>query len=314
MRTEILNDFAKLGKYETDNGNSVVDYRGTHVFHIEVLESFNDCRRGFYQHNDGVVDGDIICHKEWFKYDDFLKAAFDKQFDAEDREDEERINAEAYKHFQIYYDHRFYVVVRSYDGKDYAVNIHPDFYSEFVPNYQDLLREKNGHLKQTIIPIDELDDNYVFALSNSFIMQRFLETTNEICRRENHSIISRESLAKPYEIDSSELRGLRIIAFIDHLNKNGFSNIVFSVNGSKYRRDNLSTILWLTSSDNSKYQLVGQYYDKATGIVMCRPEIARKYEKNGFLLIDYDEMLKGKYVDNMPCKISNPVRSRTEKH
>ena len=42
MRTEILNDFAELGKYETDNGNSVLDCRGTHVFHIEVLESFND--------------------------------------------------------------------------------------------------------------------------------------------------------------------------------------------------------------------------------------------------------------------------------
>ena len=305
MRTEILNDFAKLGKYETDNGNSVVDYRGTHVFHIEVLESFNDCRREFYKHNDSVVDGDIICHKEWFKYDDFLKAAFDKQFDAEDYEDVQRINAEAYKHFQIYYDHRFYVVVRSYDGKDYAVNIHPDFYSEFVPNYQSLLREDNGNLKQTIIPIDELDDNYVFALSNSFIMQRFLKTTAEICR-ENHT--------KTYEIDSSELRGLRIIAFIDNLNKNGYSNIVFSVNGSKYRRDELNSTLWRTSSDNSNYQLVGQYYDKVTGVVMCRPEIARKYAKNGFLLIDYDEMLNGGYVDNMPCIISDHPRRRTEKH
>ena len=313
MRTEIFNDFAELGNYETDNGNSVVDKRGTHVFYIEVLESFNDCRRGFYQHNDVVVDGDIICHKEWFKYDNFLKTAFDKQSDAEDYEDEQRIKAEAHKQFSIYYDHRFYVVVRSYDGKDYAVNIHPDFYSEFVPNYQDLLHEKNGHLKQTIIPIDELDDNYVFALSNSFIMQRFLETTDEICH-EQRSMNSSESLAKPYEIDSSELAGLRIIAFIDSLNRNGFSNIVFSVNGPRYTRDNLRTILWHTSTDHSNYQLVGQYYDKATGIVMCRPEIARKYEKNGFLLIDYDEMLKGNYVDNMPCKISNPVRSRTEKH
>ena len=313
MRTEILNDFAKLGKYETDNGNSVVDRRGTHVFYIEVLESFNDCRSGFYKHNDSVVDGDIICHKEWFKYDEFLKAAFEKQFEAEDYEDEQRINAEAYKQFQIYYDHRFYVVVRSYDGKDYAVNIHPDFYSEFVPNYQDLLREDNGYLKQTIIPIDELDDNYVFALSNSFIVQRFLETTDGICR-ENHTIISPESLAKPYEIDSNELRGLRIIAFIDTLNKNGFKNIVFSVNGSKYRRDELNSTLRHTSSDNSNYQFVGQYYDKLTGVVMCRPEIARKYAKNGFLLIDYDEMLNGGYVDNMPCIISDHPRRRTEKH
>lgn len=314
MVTNILNGFKELENHETENGNSVVDHFGRgHVFQISTLESFNQERKYIYNSQTNVVDGDIICHKKWFEYDNFLQEAFVKQFDAEGYEDEQRINEEAYRDFKIDWDHRFYVIVRSYDGKNYAVNVHPDFYGDLICENQNISYEKNGNIAQTIIPIEELPDDYVFALSNSFIMERFIHSSNYIVS-ECTSIVSPEVDAKLYEIRTGELIGLRTIAFIDSLIKNGYENIVFSIKGSKYRRDNIEMILWHTSSDNSKYKFVGHYSGEFSGIIMCRSEVAHKYERNGFLLIDFDKMLHGEYVNNDIFKDNEYTRCRHEKH
>ena len=56
----------------------VVDRFGdeTHCFKVYTLESFNSSRRDEYL-SGNVIDGEVICHKDWFMYDELFEAKYE---------------------------------------------------------------------------------------------------------------------------------------------------------------------------------------------------------------------------------------------
>lgn len=301
MRTEILNDFVELKENEIDNGNRVLKYTNNvgeeiHNFQIATLEPFNLVRASQYNDSE-VVDGDIICHKKWFEYDEVFKDAYDND------------NPNP---MEISWDHRFYVIVKSYNGKAYAVNISPYFYSELVSDKNKLGLNERGLTKQLIIPIENLSDNYVFALTDSFIFQNFLRCSSSLIKP-SLDIIS-HSLTNMYEISSGDLISLRFIAFINSLRENGHQNIVVSCDGSKYYRQYFELTLnhIIRTMNNLRFKFIGSYLEDNKDVIICRPEVASLYERNGYTIISFRDMINGKYINNDITQSNVHIRKRTD--
>jgi len=281
MRTFLMDEYKFLDDSVKDNGNIICYYSDRlgyyhHSLSVSSLESFNEQRKCDYE-KQFVVDGDIICHKEWFNHDKFLEKAFDEYNEHP---------------MDITWDHRFYVVVRSYDGEAYAVNLCPRFYSPLVPGLD------KDDIKQTIVPIKDLSDDYVLALTDSYILKRFSDCSSDVVKREN-SVIS--TGATKYKIDESKISALRIIAFINSLRSKGYHNIVISFKNPMEG----SALNWLKIHMHQVHGgnlgffpiFIGHYEVRhSEDVVIARPEVARKYEKNGYLLLDYYDMINGKYV------------------
>lgn len=283
MRTIKLNEFVDLKENEIDNGNKVFKYTFVnserHAFEIANIESFNLCRKYHYL-SDNVIDGDIICHKNWFKYDKLLEKAYENCIDIP---------------MKITWDHRFYVVVKGYDGKTYAVNIKPSFYGDLVDKTTAKNINENGEFEQIVIPIEELSDDYVFALSDSFIMDRFSHCSNDVIK-DAPGVVNLDQ-TDIYTIEEDNLIAIRFIAYIKMLKNRGINKIVVSFPGSKYEKDWFKTdLLQVKGTDsNLRFTFLGVYLEKNKDVVICRPEVASKYEKNGYCLIDFNDLVGRKY-------------------
>lgn len=283
MRTIKLNEFVDLKENEIDNGNKVFKYNFVnserHAFKIASIESFNLCRKNQY-FNDNVIDGDIICHKNWFKFDKLLEKGYENGIDIP---------------MKITWDHRFYVVVKGYDGKAYAVNIKPRFYGDLVDKATAQGINENGEFEQFVVPIEELSDDYVFALSDSFIMDRFSSCSGGVIK-DAPGVVNRD-LTSIYTIEEENLVALRFIAYIKMLKNKGVNKIVVSFSGTKYLKERFkSDLLQVKGLDiNLNFSFLGVYLEKNADVVICRPEIANKYEKNGYCLIDFDDLVNRQY-------------------
>ena len=310
MRTLILNGYTKLQEHETDNGNFVLNKKDcfgyyNHVFGICRLESFNEDRKYIYD-GDKVLDGDIICHKKWFENENIFREAYDKTIKASTKDDEYK----AYENVQITWDHRFYCVIKGYDGKTYAVNLHPWFYSNLVaPEFRKEYKE-NGEPKQIVVPIEEISDDYVFTLSTSFITSTLIDKSYAIKHIQDVITTTENRYINLYGINEWCLRGLRFIAFVQTLIKKGYPNIVISF--PTYVKDYFKTYLSAVcdTEDYNSYKFTGHYSETDTGIVICRDDLARRYARNGFLYIDYTKMEKGEYKNFENINVFSPVRKR----
>ena len=281
MRTYLVDKHRYLDESVKDNRNVMVYYhdaigRYYHSFSVASFERFNEQRKQDYE-KDFVVDGDVICHKDWFTYDEFLGEAFD---DCNENP------------MDITWDHRFYVVVRSYDGKSYAVNIRPQFYSPLVPGFE------GEDPKQIIIPIKDITDDYVHALTGSFILRRFSECSDHVIN-ENFDLIP--SSVPRFAISEDKMIAIRALAFINSLRSKGFKKIVISFTGpgKKLISDQFKLNMYYVNENDLGFHFsyLGHYSECGDEeVILARDEIARQYEKNGYLLIDFNDMVNGKYV------------------
>ena len=296
MRTIILNEFTKLKENEIDNGNMVFEYKSfgydkRHAFEIATLEPFNLVRKNVYK-NDDVIDGDIICHKDWFKYDKFLEQEWENDNDYP---------------MEISWDHRFYIVVKSYDGNAYAVNINPQFYGDLVSEDKKIGFYPDGSIEQLVVPVEDLSDDYVFALSNSFIMKNFARCSSHVID-EAEGIVSLSD-TDIYKINETSLIALRFIAFIKQLKNSGKDKIVVSFPGTKEYRDWFHLHLNMVKNHDDKtleFKFLGSYKEGNNAVVICRPDVARKYLKSGYYCVDFADMVSGKYkLDKDPVRVKN---------
>ena len=296
MRQEILNKRSELGPYETDNGNSIIKTYNAigqeeHVSVIPTLESFNECRKNVYLQSecvsDYVIDGDIICHKKWFEYDKFLEKAFDEENEYP---------------MTIDWDYRFYVVVKSYDGRSYAVNIEPRFYRDLSTS------DGYDYARQLIIPIEELSDDYVFALTDSYIMKRFSECSSSVVTDTVGIVSTRGS--RMFTISKGYLDALRFIAFLDSFKKK-HPKLAIHYDGDLNSQNWFKLYLNGVSAPHENFYLTfyPSYIDSDKDVIICRQYLVNKLKKEGYTVIKFSDIINGKYIDDEYSKKESFVRT-----
>lgn len=267
-----------------------------HDFQIFESEPFNLNRRKMYIENRNVVDGDLICHKGWLDIDSKLNSDGEK--------------------LDINFDPRIYIVVKSFDGKGFALTFNELFYAEYVNDFEhnsyaeDILNDwykttydennnKIGIPNKKIIPLDELSDDYILVSTNSNLMKEISRC--QVIEKNDHVITCGTDV---YGVEYKYLLALRIIAFIYSLSE---ENVVLTYDGNKYK-DYLKSAFYAVSRFKTKYcpVFIGHYDENLTGLLLCRLEVAKQYEKKGFKVLNVTDLISGRYYEN------EHIRKRTK--
>ncbi|MCR5788162.1 MAG: hypothetical protein K6G37_03670 [Bacilli bacterium] len=236
------------------------DYSGARsVFKVRSSESFINTRKEDYEKDD-LVEGDIIEHR---------LSGIDG------------------------YDPRVYGVIKSYNGKAYAVSFNDQYSKHKIMAYENL--DKDDLVETKVIPIDELSEDYVTVTSN-VVANGFSGPANPKFEPYDrcHNYLSMD--APMYEINEIYLIVMRLVAYQYELLKNGTKNLVVTADAIFLDQLDVHAFALLDHTlfdgSNYKFKRVSSYKEDEEGILLVRSDVAKVYEKHGYEVLSFNPVKK----------------------
>ena len=229
------------------------------VFKVYSSVPFNEVRKYDYLKDD-LIDGDIIEHR--------LSNVMDSA------------------------DPRIYSVVKSYNGRAYAVSFNDKYNSKSIIRYDNL--ESEDFIDTKVIPIEELSDDYVTVTSND-VTNGFNGPTNPKYKPFDRCSNFISVDYPMYEIKEMYLVVMRIVAYYYGVRKNGLKALIVTSDRKFLDEiDAYSCSLFNRNRFNHSvysFNRTSEYINDAEGIILCNNEIAQEYRDHGYEVLSFDKQI-----------------------
>lgn len=187
----------------------------------------------------------------------------------------------------VTFDPRLYCIVSDATGKYFAVSFKDYVRQDKISIYDSL--PKDEFIETKIVPVDKLGSDFVLAS-----IEGVMDSINPAEPINTHSLDpsfedskSGELHVYKYEINSSF--GLRLLIETERFYKRSIDKIAISTDEKMFEFLNTFYIKYFFAGvTKSKYvpRNVRSYTPFAGNLVICAPDVAKEYEKNGYKIID----------------------------